>query len=509
MATTDMESDTPDAVNSAANPDAAAKQPLQIDVKVDEQSTCERHVVIMIPGAEVERYRREAFDEVSPKAELPGFRAGKAPRKLVESRFREQINEQVKSSLVMDSLQQVTDGDYFSAISEPNFDYEAVELPEEGDFRYEFTIEVRPDFETPKWEGLVLERPVCTLTDKHVDEHLSRTLTRFMSGEPVDGPCELGDLVTLNARFSVDKKEIASFEQESTKVCKELSFGDAVIKNFGELIVGKQEGDSFTCTTVLSESAANEELSGKEVVIEFELVEVKRIVVDEISPSMLSDLGFDDTEELRSFVRSELTRQFEYHQQQALRKQVVSQLTKGANWQLPESLVRRQTNRELQRMVLELQRSGFNPEQTKSYLNAARMDARQSTIHALREHFVLEKIAEDLKIEAEPQDYESEIQLIADQSDSSPRSVRARLEKTGQMDAIRNQIIERQVIQRITEAGKITDKEELNFLKSDLDSSSIDFTIAGDFDDIPDAKHDNEPQALPGAAKLPEKPKED
>ena len=119
------------------------KKPLQIDVQIDVKSTCERHVVVTIPQAEVGRYREEQFDDVAPKAELPGFRAGKAPRKLVESRFKEQVDEQIKSSLVMDSLQQVTEGDHFSAISEPDFDYEAVELPTEGDFKYEFMIEVR------------------------------------------------------------------------------------------------------------------------------------------------------------------------------------------------------------------------------------------------------------------------------------------------------------------------------------------------------------------------------
>lgn len=500
MASTDTE----------AEPAAEAeKKQVEIDVKVEETSTCERHVVVKIPQNEVERYRREAFDELSPKAELPGFRAGKAPRKLVESRFREQISEQVKSSLIMDSLQRVTDGDYFSAISEPKFDYEAIDLPEEGDFRYEFTIEVRPDFETPNWRAMELERPVCELSEEHIDEHLSRTLIRFMAGEAVEGPCKLGDLVTLNATFTVDGKQVASFEEESTTVRKSLSFGDAVIENFGELISGKSEGDTFTCTTTLSDSAANQELRGKEVAVEFQLHEVKRIVVDEISPAMLADLGFDDTEELRSFVRSELERQFEYHQQQALRKQVIDELIKDADWKMPESLVRRQTNRELQRMVLELQRSGFTQEQTKSYLNAARMNARGSTIRALREHFVLEKIAEDLKVEPTPEDYDKEIKLIAEQSDSSTRSVRARLEKTGQMDAIRNQIIEREVIKKITEAGKVTDKEDYSFLKSEPESSSIDFTIAGDFYDIPEAKHDNEPAQLPGAPKLPEKPKED
>ncbi len=489
--------------------DAEEKKPLQFDVKIDETSTCERHVVVTISRAEVERYTQDAFDDVAPKAELPGFRAGKAPRKLVESRFREQVIEQVKSSLVMDSLQQITEGDHFSAISEPDFDYDAVELPEEGEFKYEFRIEVRPEFDTPEWKGISLERPACELTDKHVDEHLSRTLVRFMPGEPVDGEIKTEDVVTLNAKFTLDGKEVSSFEEEDATVRSKLSFGDAVVEDFDKLFVGKKEGDQVTTTVTVSDSAAKEELQGKEVGVEFEVHEVRRIEVSEISPDMLENLGFDDIEELRGFVRSELERQFEYHQQKALRQQIVDELTKDANWDMPESLVKRQTNRELQRTLLELQRSGFNQEQINSYLNASKLNARESTIRSLREHFILEKIAEDLELEPTPEDYDKEVALIAEQDDSSPRRIRARLEKTGQMDAIRNQIIERQVINQITEAGKVSDKEDLSFLKNDSDSSDISFSIAGDFQDIPDAQHDNEPSQLPGAPKLPEANKGD
>lgn len=500
MAATETESDAPQA--------EATKQPLQIDVKVDVTSTCVRHVVVTIPRTEVERYRQEAFNDVAPRAELPGFRAGKAPRKLVESRFKEQVADQIKSSLVMDSLQLITEGDYFSAISEPDFDYEAVSLPSEGDFRYEFSIEVRPDFETPKWEGLELERPTFELTDKQVDDHLSRTLKRYMAGEAVDDAAQLGDVVTLNATFSIEGKKCSEFREETATVAKVLKLGDAVIENFGELIVGKSEGESFSTTVTLSDNAANVDLRGKPVQAEFVIHEIKRIQIDEIGPGMLDQLGFDSVDELRSFVREELVRQFEYHQQQALRKQIVDKLTEGANWDMPESLVRRQTNRELQRMLLELQRSSFSQQQINGYLNAAKLNARESTIRALREHFVLEKIAEDLKLEPSANDYDNEIALIAEQNDTSPRRIRARLEKSGQMDAIRNQILERQVIGRVVEAGKISDKYEAGFLATDLEDTNIDFTIAGEYSDIPDAKHDNETPA-PGALKLPEKEKGD
>lgn len=482
-----------------------AKPKLELDVKVDTTSACERHVVITIPRSEVERYQKDAFNEIVPKAQIPGFRSGKAPRKLVESQFKEQVAEQVKSSLVMDSLQVVTDGDHFSAISEPDFDYTAVQLPPEGDFRYEFKIEVRPDFETPKWEGLQLTRPSCDLNEGHIDRHLSRTLTRFMTGEPIEGAAELGDSVTLNISFSEEGRPLGSLDEEIVVLRKKLTFGDAVIEDFGSLVVGKKEGDKFSTEITISESSQNEQMRGKKVTADFEIHEIRRIQVGEISGKQLDDLGFEDVPELREFVKAELSRQFEYHQQQALRKQIVEQLTKDANWEMPESLIRRQTNRELQRLILELQRSGFTSQQINGYLNAARLNARESTIRALREHFVLEKIAEDLKVEPTPADYDREIELIAEQSDSSPRRVRARLEKSGQMDAIRNQIIEREVIVKITEAANVTDVEDHDFLMDRSESSSIDHMIGGDGVAIPDAKHNNEPETLPGSPKLPEK----
>ncbi len=237
---------------------------------------------------------------------------------------------------------------------------------------------------------------------------------------------------------------------------------------------------------------------------EFEVIEVRRIEVEELNAKLLNQLGFEDVQELRSFVRQELVRQFEYHQHKLLRSQVVELLTKDANWEMPEKLVRKQTSRELQRLTLELQRSGYERNEINRYLNAHSNNAREATVAALREHFVLEKIAEELKIEPTPQQYDAEIELLAEQNDVSPRRIRARLERTGQMDALRNQIIEREVIDRIVNAAKVTDENDTSFLERDQSTSNVTFLISGELVDIPEAQHDNDSPAVPGAPKLPE-----
>ena len=85
------------------------KEKLDLAVEVKETSACERHVTVTVPRSDIEKYFDKQFDELVPRAEVPGFRVGKAPRQLVEKKFRKQLTGQVKGSILMDSLSQVSD----------------------------------------------------------------------------------------------------------------------------------------------------------------------------------------------------------------------------------------------------------------------------------------------------------------------------------------------------------------------------------------------------------------
>lgn len=466
---------------------------LDLSVKIDKPSTCQRHVVVTIPRVELDRYFRKAYNEIAPRADLPGFRPGKVPRKLLESRFKQTVSDQVKSSLVMDSLQQITEGGEFSAISEPDMDYGAIELPETGDFTFEFKIEVRPEFDTPNWKGLDLDKTEYTLTDAEVDHQLARTLERVTPGDAWDGEAKLGDRMLLNATFTAGGREVSHFDEELVTLRPKLSLADSVIENFGEVMVGAKEGDKRTITFKILGTSQNEALRDAEVTAEFTVVEIRRVNVDALNAATLQVVGFDNVDELRAFVRSELERQAEYHQQQLLREQITKKLTEGASWELPPALVRRQADRELQRRVLDLRRNGFSDDQIRSVINGIRRNTEELTQGALREHFVLEKIAEDLAIEPSEQEYEDEIKLIAEQSDLSVRQVRAKLERTGQMDALRNQILERTVIKRIVDEAKVTNVKGDSILKADPDEFAVEFLVAPVSQILPEAKYDEQP----------------
>lgn len=471
----------------------AEKTPLKLELKVDSPHPCLRHVVVTIPREEVQRYMREAFDEMVPDAQVPGFRAGRAPRKLVEKQFKDRVSERVKSSLLMDSLSQVTDEAEFSAISEPDFDFESIELPEDGDFKYEFKVEVRPEFETPNWKGLKLVRPVEPITDQEVQKSIRGLLGRNCQPEAVDQPAEDGDLILLNAKFRHNGRVLSEMEEERVRLGKSLSFSDGVCEGFGEVMTGVREGEYRTAKVKISNEVQVEELRGQEVDAEFEVIEVSRKILPELTPSYLMDLGdFDSVAEFEQFVRSSLERQVVYRQDQELRKQVVELLTGDAKWDLPPDLVRRQTRRELERKMLEMRRSGFDEETMRRLVNVLKQNLRSATESSLREHFILEQIAEDESIEADPQDYDAEIELIAEQSEMTPRRVRARLEKNGQMDALRNQIIERKVIGLITAAAEVEERPA-PARGEDQEMFAVYHSVLGtkETDSIPEAKYDD------------------
>src|SRR6186997_3348810 len=182
-------------VENPAEEGKEEKQRLALDVKIDSPSACERHVTVTVAKDDVSRYVKDAFNDLMPKAELPGFRPGRAPRKLVESRFKEHVADQVKGKILMDSLTQLSDDHQFTAISEPDFDMNSVQFPDDGPMVFEFDIEVRPAFDLPVWKGLTLERPTHEYSNAEVSQRLKQLLSKYGQLEQSDGPIEAGQFV--------------------------------------------------------------------------------------------------------------------------------------------------------------------------------------------------------------------------------------------------------------------------------------------------------------------------
>jgi trigger factor len=325
---------------TAAEDNGGEQKPrMNLEVKIDSPSACERHVTVSVAQEDVARYKKEAFNELMPKAELPGFRPGRAPRKLVESRFKEHIADQVKGKILMDSLGQMSDDHQFTAISEPDFDVDSVQMPDDGPMVFEFDIEVRPEFDLPRWKGLTLERPAKDYGDDEVQQRLNQLLSKYGQLEAHEGPIAAGHFVTMTLKASYEGQQIAQLTEETIEVKPTLSFTDAKLEGFDKLLVGKSAGDTVTTKVAISPESDNEEFRGKEIDLSMEIVTVEHRKLPEMTREFLDRIGgFADEAELKAEVRKEMERQLKYFQQRRIREQITTQLNVTETWDLPQDL---------------------------------------------------------------------------------------------------------------------------------------------------------------------------
>src|SRR5919112_2314645 len=138
--------------------DEAPKRKLDLDVQISDVGPCKKHLKVAIARPEVERQFDESLGTMKREAAVPGFRPGRAPKQLVQKRFRKQVSEQVKSTLLMACLEQLDEDYKLNPITQPQLDVEAIELPDEGPMRFEMDVEVQPDFTLPPYKAVTVKR---------------------------------------------------------------------------------------------------------------------------------------------------------------------------------------------------------------------------------------------------------------------------------------------------------------------------------------------------------------
>jgi trigger factor len=192
----------------------------------------------------------------------------------------------------------------------------------------------------------------------------------------------------------------------------------------------------------------------------FTVKDIKTVRQPELTPELLENqFGVNNEEQFTELVRSVLDRRLEYSQRQAARAQVLELLAGKAEWELPRDLLRRQARKTMQRKVMEMRSSGLSEDQIKARERLLAQDSLRSTAAALKEHFVLQKIAEVEKMEIEDEDIDNEIERIADQSGESFRKVKARFEKEDLIEALATDLLERKALDLVLQGATYEDYE--------------------------------------------------
>ena len=286
-----------------------------------------------------------------------------------------------------------------------------------------------------------------------------------------------GDSVLCDIKFTHGGKELRENEGVSLRIRPALQFQDAEIKDFDKLMEGVSAGDTKSVDVTISVASPVVEMRGESVTAEFTIKEVRGHELPELDKEFLDQFNCDSEEELNEQIRGSLERQIEYQQRQTAREQVLEKITESADWDLPESLVQQQTENALRREILEMSQAGFTREQVAARENEIRQNAIESTRQALKEHFVLDRIATNENIECEPSDIDTELMMMSIQSGEPLRRIRARMVKSGMIDNMEAQLRERKAVDFMLEHAEFSDVDRKPLVEETATAAS--FAICG------------------------------
>lgn len=472
-----MSSEAGQAVETEVEESGEVAPRMALRVEIRDIGACRKHVSVTVPEADIATIRDEALGELGGKAQVPGFRVGKVPRGLLEKRFKTEISADIKQKVLLASLEQLSDENDIEPISEPKIDVEGLDIPDAGDFHYEFDVEVRPDFELPDYAGITITRSSGETTDEEFQAFRNQFLTSYAERLTTDDPAAAGDYVLCDITFTHEGRQVREVRGQSFRLLPQLNFQDAVLNGFDSLMAGAKAGDIREATVQISLQSPVVEMRGEKITARFEVQEVQQVRMPTIDKEFCERMGADTEEALDDLLRSSVARQTEYQQRQETRRQVLDKITASADWELPETLVRQQSENALRREMLEMSQAGFTREQVMARENQIRQDALETTRQALKEHFVLDKIATLEEIECEQSDIDRELQMMSFQSNEPVRRIRARLVKSGMIENLEAQLRERKAVDFILE--KATFRDVPRKLAEKTDSASARFAICG------------------------------
>lgn len=435
------------------------KEEEKIDQTVDivEVGPCKKHIKVTIAHSTIEKLLNEKYSELMKDAVIPGFRKGRAPRRFIEKQFHKDVAEQIRGQLLAASLEQMAEDHEVAPIAEPDFDPRKVEVPLDGPLIYEFDVEVRPEFQLPEYKGMKLKRPVREISAEDIDREERRILSHYGQLVPKDGPAEMDDYIIVDMTTRKDDRIIGEVKEVTLRVDRRLAFKDGVAEHFGEQVAGAQAGETRMVDIKMSDNVATRDLAGQTLEATLEVKDVKELRLPELTHEFFHNLGVHSREELRDEIQALLERRLEYHQRQSARQQILQQIEEHSKFDLPQDLLVRQARRALNRRAMEMQDAGMSEEEIQGQLRLLQQDIVRNTAMSLKEHFVLQKIAEEEDIDVSDEEMNQEIEVMAEEAEESPRRVRARLEREGQLETLAAMIIERKALDLILKSAVYED----------------------------------------------------
>jgi len=452
-----------------AEEQAAVQEPETVpyQIKIEDAGPATKKVSIEVPQEVIASKLEQQFTQLRREAALPGFRPGHAPRKLIEKRFHTDVRDQVKRTLISESYEQAISKNSLSVIGEPHFDNaDSIELPETGSLTYSFEVEVQPDINLPPLTGLAVKKPKVEVKDEHVDQAMLNLRQQQGILVPVeDRGVEAGDYLTADIHLKVDGN-VVSHQHDAQVIAKPGRFAGIQIDDLDVKLQGQKPGEKREFTVTGPDNHAVEPIRGKEVLIEVDLKDIKKLELAELDQAFLDGLGFADEAELRGALREQMLERVDYDVKQSMRDQINNYLLQNVYIDLPSKLSDRQADRVLQRRRIDMLMRGLPEDQVDARIESLRGGIREESVRDLKLFFILQKIAADFNVEVDEAELNGRIALLAAQSGKRPEKLKQEMTADGSLLSMYVQMREQKAIDEILKSAKI-EEVDVDTVKED------------------------------------------
>jgi len=410
---------------------------------------------------------RSAYDTISDRyaqlATVPGFRRGHAPRSVVRTRFKDKIRGEVLQELVPQAVQDAIAEHGLNVIGEPELHLDnAEELANfgSGPISLHVHVEVLPEVTLGDYKGLEAGRRTRPVRDEDVERVIEGLREASASLEPVeDRGAELGDTVTVNflGKF-VEAPDEEDINVEDVDV--ELG-GPGVQQEFTDNLMGVRADEERTFTVEYPPDFSSKGLAGKKVEYVATATAVRRKELPEVDDEWAKSLGeeFESVASLREKVREDLEKRAGVESDNRVRGEVMRKLVEAHPFEVPQTLSEHQANHRLQEAVRDMMGRGIDPRAQEINWDGVREQLKAQAEFDVRGSMLLERIADEEKIEVSDEEIEAEINSIAEASRQAPEQVRAALTKQGGTTSIADRLRNRKALDLIVENARVTDEE--------------------------------------------------
>jgi len=428
-----------------------------MNVTIEDAGPCRKVLKFEIPKETIESEFEKKTLEVCGTVELPGFRKGYSPRKLVEKRFGTQIKDEVKQSVVNESYQKALEEHKISPVGDPKFS--EIKMESGQPLNFDVTLEVWPLFDVDHYKSLSLKRKSAAVMNEDVENALqSMSLRKAQMTVVKDGGAKHGNQVICDCKVEVENACVWEDDDVEVTVVNGAVVAHTTISDLVARMEGIKSGEVCTIDAQLSNNFPHAEYRGKPAKLKLTIKEIKQLVPPPVNEDFARMMGLDSLEELRSNVRKQIEADKKNWSDEVLKNQLLDILLEQVKFELPQDLVNHHTEQRVYKHQMDLYKRGVPldeiQKQTETIINAS----SDSVMRELKASLILDKVAEKEKIFVTENEVENRIAEIARAYNTDRARVRKQLERQGSLSYLRNEMRESKVINLLLNEAKITDE---------------------------------------------------